>query len=163
MYIWRHNLVHRKYSFAFFFCTKWDLSVLTSSAKSMNRGLSFVVRPQFWQGRTKEFAILVNRIFPTLLAAWSRQQYPRTWVKRSFIVLTSKRWQKGRTFTGLIRSIYSLSWWSPIAPCTKVVFEGHTISANGMALKTSVYGIVKYSLLLDFYLRRKRVVYAVLG
>ena len=30
---------------------------------------TFVVRAQFWSGRTKEFAILVNRIFPMLLAA----------------------------------------------------------------------------------------------
>ena len=85
MYIWfrRHNLVHRKYSFDFFFCTKWDLRVLNSLAKSMNRELSLVVRAQFWRGSTKEFAILINRIFPTLLAAWSRQQYPCTWVKLS--------------------------------------------------------------------------------
>ena len=82
----------------FFFCTKWDLRVLNSSPKSMNWELSFVVRAQFWRGSTKEFAILVNRIFPTLLAAWSRQQYPCTWVKLS-------HWQKGRTFSGLLRSI----------------------------------------------------------
>ena len=30
---------------------------------------TFVVRAQFWSSRTKEFAILVNRIFPMLLAA----------------------------------------------------------------------------------------------
>ena len=39
-------------------------------------GYGFVVRAQFWRGRAKEFAILVNRIFPTLLEAWSQQQYP---------------------------------------------------------------------------------------
>ena len=31
------------------FYTKWDLRVLTSSAKSMNRECSFVVRAQFWR------------------------------------------------------------------------------------------------------------------
>ena len=82
----------------FLFCTKWDLRVLTSSAKSMNRELSFVVRAQFWRGRTKEFAILLNRIFPTLLATWSRQQYPYTWVKLSFIVLISQSDKKEEHF-----------------------------------------------------------------
>ena len=96
----------RKYSFDFF-CTKWDLRVLNSSPKSMNWELSFVVRPQFWRGSTKEFAILVNRIFPTLLAAWSRQQYPCTWVKLSL----TKRKNISR-FT----SISSLFWWSSIVP-----------------------------------------------
>ena len=45
MYIWfrRHNLVHRKYSFDFFFCTNWLLRVLNSSPKSMNWELPFVV------------------------------------------------------------------------------------------------------------------------
>ena len=52
-----------------FLAPKCDLRVLNSSAKSMNRELSFVVRAQFWRGGTKEFAILVNRIFPTLPAA----------------------------------------------------------------------------------------------
>ena len=98
IYIWRHNLVHRKYSFDFFFCPKWDLCVLTSSAKSMNRELSFVVRAQFWRGNTKEFAILVNRVFPTLLAAWLRQQYPCTWVKISFIVLKRKNISRFASF-----------------------------------------------------------------
>ena len=60
-------------------------------SKNMNRGLAFVVRAQFWRGRAKEFAILVNRIFATLLAALSQQQYPCTWVKLSFLVLISKR------------------------------------------------------------------------
>ena len=169
-YIWRRNLAHRKYSFDLF-CTKWDLRVLTSSAKSMNRELSFVVRAQFWRGSTKEFAILVNRIFPTLLAAWSRQQYPCTcrWVKRSFIVLISKWWQIGRTFPGLLRSIYSLSWWSPIAPFTWGAIRYNNTQSYNICIKafliTSVYGIVKffYSLLPDFYVRRKLVIYAVLG
>ena len=171
MYIWfrRHNLVHRKYSFDFFFCTKWDLRLLNSSPKSMNWELSFVVRAQFWRGSTKEFAILVNRIFPTLLAAWSQQQYPCTWVKLSFIVLISNWWQKGRTFPGLLRSIYSLSWWSPIAPFTWGAIEYNNAQSYNICTKafliTSVYGIVTffYSLLWDFYLRRKVVIYAVLG
>ena len=100
MYIWRHNLVHREDSFdvLFFFCTKWDLRILNSSAKSMNRELSFVVRAQFWRGRTKELAVLVNRIFPTLLAAWSRQQYPCTWLKLSFTVLISQSDKKKEYF-----------------------------------------------------------------
>ena len=37
--------------------------------KSMNRELPFVVCAKFLCGRKKKFAILVNRIFPTLLAA----------------------------------------------------------------------------------------------
>ena len=97
MYTWRHNLVHQKYS-CDFSLTKWDLLVLTSSAKSMNRVLSFVVHAQFWRVRTKEFSILVNQIFPTLLAAWSRQQYPCTWIKLSFIVQISQSDKKEEHF-----------------------------------------------------------------
>ena len=140
-------------------------------SKSMNRGLAFVARAQSWRGSAKEFAILVNRIFPTLLAAWSRQKYPCTcrWVKRSFIVLISKWWQIGRTFPGLLRSIYSLSWWSPIAPFTWGAIRYNNTQSYNICIKafliTSVYGIVKffYSLLSDFYVRRKLVIYAVLG
>ena len=101
----------------------------------MNRGLAFVVRAQFWRGRAKEFAILVNRIFPTLLAAWSQQQYPCKWVKLSFIVLISKWWQKGRTFPGLLRSIYSLSWWSPIAPFTLGAIEYNNAQSYNICIK----------------------------
>ena len=138
-------------------------------SKIMNRGLAFVARAQFWRGRAKEFAILVNRIFPTLLAAWSQQHYPCTCVKLSFIVLISKRWQKGRTFPGLLRSIYSLSWWRPIAPFTWGAIDYNNAHSYNICIKafliTSVYGIVTffYSLLSDFYLRRKLVIYAVLG
>ena len=70
----------------------------TSSAKSMNRELSFGVRAQFWCRRTKEFAIVVNRIFPALLAAWSRQQYLCPWVKFSFIVVISQSDKKEEYF-----------------------------------------------------------------
>ena len=119
-------------------------------SQSMNRGLAFVARAQFWRGRAKEFAILVNRIFPTLLAAWSQQQYPCTWVKLSFIVLISKWWQKGRTFPGLLRSIYSLSWWSPIASFTWGAIEYNNAQSYNICIKafliTSVYGIVKFFL-----------------
>ena len=66
MYIYeeiRHNLVHRKCSFDFFMrlaCTYF----LSKKYESI-----VVIRGQFWRGRTKELAVLVNRIFPTLLAA----------------------------------------------------------------------------------------------
>ena len=85
MYMRRHNMVHRKYSFDFFFCTKWDLRVLNSLAKSMNRELSLVVRAQFWRGRgsTKELSVHVGK---------------------TFVVLIS-HWQKGISFPGLLRSI----------------------------------------------------------
>ena len=89
--------------------------------------------------------------------------------KLSFIVLISNWWQKGRTFPGLLRSIYSLSWWSPIAPFTWGAIEYNNAQSYNICTKafliTSVYGIVTffYSLLSDFYLRRKLVIYAVLG
>ena len=134
----------------------------------MNRELSFVIRAQFWRGSTKEFAILVNRIFPTLLAVWSRQQYPCTWVKLSFIVLILHQ-QKGRRFPGLLRSIDSLSWWSPIVPLS---FWGpydkrwsygpqNITTRNNICIKafliTSVYSIVKllFRLLSEVLLTQK--------
>ena len=86
------------FSYTLQFGSKWDLRVLTSSAKSMNRELSFVVRTQFCCGHMKELAILVNRIFSTILAAWSWQQYPCRRVKLSFIVLNSQSDKKEEYF-----------------------------------------------------------------
>ena len=68
-----HRTIHFIENIALtFFCTKLDLGVLNSSAKSMNWELSFVIRAQFRGGSTTEFAILVNRIFPTLLVRYWR-------------------------------------------------------------------------------------------
>ena len=124
----RGSKCHRKYSFDLLFWTiKWDLRVLTSSAKSINRELSFVVRAQFWCGRTKEFATLVNNIFPMLLAAWSRQQYPCTWVKLSFIVPISQSDKKEEhsRFTSIDRFFILME-----SDRFRWVLRGHTISAD---------------------------------
>ena len=129
--------------------------------------MSFVVRAQFWRGRTKEFAILVNRIFPTLLAAWSRQQYPCTWVKLSFTVLISQSDKKKEYF----KFYFDRSILHPDGVDSSVAFLGAIRLALiawppkydniciKMFLVTSVYSILSYySLLSEFLLTQKTCV-----
>ena len=94
VYIWRHNLVHRKYSFDFFIrlaCT-YFLSKKYESVVVIRPSYSIVARPHERNCRPGKLN------FPTLLAAWSRQQYPCTRVKLSFTVLISQSDKKKEYF-----------------------------------------------------------------
>ena len=93
VYIWRYNLAHRKYSFDLFLhwiglaCT-YVLSKKYESRVVIRRSRSILARS----------GLLVNRIFPVLLAPWTRQWCPCTWVNVSLIVLISKSDKKEEHF-----------------------------------------------------------------
>ena len=126
---------------------------------------SFVLN--FGAAARKNLPVLVNRIFPTLLAAWSRQQYPCTWVKLSFTVLISQSDKKKEYF----KFYFDRSILHPDGVDSSVAFLGAIRLALiawppkydniciKMFLMTSVYSILSYySLLSEFLLTQKTCV-----